>query len=236
MHGRALAALLAIAVLALLAGCSPTDGATAQPSPSPTDTEQSTPSPSPSPSPDAGSFAVDWTGSFALSLPNGWSVQDCEGDRLDACVYDGDVMLGDVELLSGYPLDERQTGQAEATVLAELASGFLEHFREDRAAGCPDFDFVADDVRDATVGGQPAKRAAFSLLDSNGQVVERVINHFTLQGDSYAIVNTDAYATEGGCLGPSEYDASFTPANLATMEEYLDRLVEESPLPATPTS
>lgn len=233
MHGRTLVPLLAIAVLVSLAGCSPTDGATAQPSP-PSGTEQATASPGPSP--DTDSFVVDWTGSFALSLPNGWSVQDCEGDRMDACVYDRDGMLGDVELLTGYPLDERQTGQDQATVLAELASGFLEHFHDDRAAGCPDFEFVADDVRDTTVGGQPSKRAAFSLLDSHGQVVERVINHFTLQGDGYAIVNTDAYATEGGCLGPSEYDASFTPGNLATMEEYLDRLVADSPLPPSPTS
>lgn len=236
MHARTLLVLLAIAALASLAGCSPTDGATAQPSPSPSDTEHTTPSPAPSPSPDPDSLAVDWTGPFALSLANGWSVQDCEGDRMDACIYDGDVMIGDVELLSGYPLDGGQRGRDEATVLSELASGFLEHFREDRAAGCPDFEFVADGIRDTTIGGQPAKRAAFTLLDSDGQTVERVINHFTLEGDSYTIVNTDAYVTEGGCLGPSDYDASFAPRNLATMEQYLDRLVADSPLPPTPTS
>lgn len=233
MHLRTTPALLALTALAL-GGCSFADDATARPSPTPSDTEQA--APSPTPSPDADGVAVEWAGSFRVSLPNGWTVQDCEGDRLDACVFEGDVMLGDVELLAGYPLDEGQLAQDGGTVLTGLADGFLGHFREDRSAGCPGFDFVADEVRDVTVGGQQGKRAAFSLLDSQDRIVERVVNHFALQGDTYVIVNTDAYVTEGGCLGPSEYDASFHPTQLGTMESHLDRLVADSPLPVAPTS
>lgn len=229
MNGRILPGLLAGLAVAL-AGCSTTDDAAARPSPSPTEHD----APEPSPSPSEHDLAVDWTGAFDVALPDGWSLRDCEGDRLDVCVGDGEVTLGDVELLQGYPLDEAQVAQEEAVVLTELADGFLEDFRQDRADGCPDFEFVADEVRDVTVGGQPGKRAAFRLLDRDGATVEHVVNHFTLQGGTYAIVNTDAYVAEGGCLGVSEYDLSFAPRDLATFERHLDDLVAGSPLPAAP--
>lgn len=233
VNARTLAALMAIAALSST-GCSVSDGATAGPSPSATETEHDAPEPTPSSTDEV--LGVDWAGGFEISLPNDWSVRDCPGDRLDACVQAGDAMLGDVELLKGYPLDEDQRTQDEEAVLAALAEGFLEHFRDDRAVGCPEFEFAADEVRDASVGGQPAKRAAFSLTDDDGRVVERVVNHFALQGPTYVIVNTDAYVTDGGCLAPSEYDASFAPSDLATFERYLDQLVADSPLPLAPTS
>lgn len=188
------------------------------------------PTETPSPSPTERDLAVRWTGAFELALPNGWTVRDCEGDRTHVCVHDGGGLLGDVELLTGYPLDEAQKEREPATVLDQLAEGFLTHFREDRAAGCPDFAFVADDVQEVTVGGQPGARASFSLVDGDGRTVERVVNHFTLHGDGYAIVNTDAYVETGGCLGPSEYDPSFSPEDLASLEEHLDRIVADSPL------
>ena len=216
-------------ILSACTGAEPT----AQPSPSP-----AAPSPAdeppvpPSPTPnDDEELTVLWTGAFELPLPNGWTVRDCDGDRTHVCVHDGDELLGDIELLAGYPLDTAQQEQEPAALLDELTEGFLAHFREDRTTGCPDFTFVADEVRPVTVGGQPGARAAFSLVDDDGRVVERVVNHFTVRGDTYAIVNTDAYVAEGGCLGPSEYDPSFSPDDLASLEEHLDRIVADSPLP-----
>ncbi|MBW3619490.1 MAG: hypothetical protein KY461_04545 [Actinobacteria bacterium] len=220
---------LLLALVLALAACSRTpDDATAEPAPSPGDPSPTTPDPSGSPA--DGSFAMDWHAPFELTLPNGWTVRDCAGDRTDACVDADGEFLGDLELLTGYPLTEDQAAAEPAAVLSGLAHDFLAHFEEDRAAGCPGFTFVADEVRDAPVGGQPGKRASFSLRDADGAVVERVINHFTLQDGTYAIVNTDAYVTEGGCLGPSETDASFVPSGLATLEPFLDRLVAETDL------
>lgn len=233
MHRKTVPALLAITALAL-GGCAIADNAIAGPSPSPGDTEQATPTPLPSTIDE--SLAVDWPGKFEVSLPNGWSVRDCDGHRLDACVHSGEAMIGGLELLTGYPLDETQLRQDAGIVLSGLADGFLTYFREDRAAGCSGFEFVADEVRDASVGGQPGKRAAFTLIGEDGQVVERVVNHFALQGETYVIVNTNAYVADGGCLGPSEYDPSFEPADLATFEQYLDELVADSPLPAPPAT
>ena len=226
--------LLALAFVLAFAACSRTpDDVTAEPPPSPADPSPTTPDPSGSPA--GGPFAMDWHGPFELTLPNGWTVRDCEGDRTDACVDADGEFLGDLELLTGYPLTEDQAAAEAGAVLAGLADDFLAHFEEDRASGCPGFTFVADEVRDVAVGGQPGKRAAFSLRDAGGTVVERVVNHFTLQDGTYAIVNTDAYVTEGGCLGPSETDASFVPSDLATLEPHLDRLVAETDL-STPSA
>lgn len=223
---------LALALLTLGA-CTGGD-VTARPSPTPAD-PRSGPTVQPSPPAEDRPLTVQWSGSFELDLPNGWVVQDCEGDRTHVCVHDDDAQLGDIELLAGYPLDDAQKQQDPPAVLDGLAEGFLAHFREDRRAGCPHFSFVADEVRRATVGGHPATRASFSLIDGDGRVVERVVNHFALVDDSYAIVNTDAYVDTGGCLGPSETDPSFSPVELAMLEEHLDRIVADSPLPAETT-
>lgn len=230
MHTRRLLPALIAAIVLPLAACSVTGDATAgpPPSPAPSPGEAAPPAPGPTTPRGEGSFVMDWEGPFGLTLPNGWTVRDCEGGRADACVYAGDDLLGDIELLTDYPLDDDQRDAEGAVVLAELADGFLAHFAEDRAAGCAGFTFVADEVRDVTVGGLPGKRASFSLLDADGVVVERVINHFVLPGDTYAIVNTDAYVVAGGCLGPSETDTSFVPDDLAALEPYLDRLVAET--------
>lgn len=82
------------------------------------------------------------------------------------------------------------------------------------------------------IGGRPGARSGFTLQDSRGNVVERVVNHFVKRGDTMTLVNTDAYTTEGGCLPPSDGDLSFTPEDLETFEPYLDRLVADTPLPS----
>lgn len=228
---RTLPVLLAAAALTVSA-CSFADEVRAQPTPSPTTTEQPSVAPSPRTREDA--LVLAWTGTFDVSLPNGWDVRSCEGDRLDACVYAGDDRLGGFELLNGYPLGDSQLSQDAETVLSDLAAGFLEHFRQDRSVGCSEFVFVDDPVADVSVGGQPGKRAAFSLRDGNGRVVERVVNYFALQGDTYAIANAAAYVPDGGCLGLSEYDPYFAPADLDTLEQYLDEVIANSPLPETP--
>jgi hypothetical protein len=222
-----------VAALALAAGgCAaqgtpPTAAPTTAVSPtsSPTATETS-----PTRAPE---LVGSWTEPFTIELPNGFIVRDCEGERTHLCVHDGASLLGDVELLTGYPLDATEASENPRDVLQQWAEAFVEQFRDDRGRGCAAFAFEAEAISETTVGGLLAVRAGFTLRDDDGRVVERVINHFTLLDGEVAIVNTDAYVDEGGCLGPSEYDPSFTPEQLDGFEPYLDALVGATPLPST---
>lgn len=199
---------------------------TTTPTTTPTTTTTTT---APSSTPPA-SEAMSWTSPFEIDLGNGWAARDCEGDRTNVCVFDGSTLLGDVELLTGYPLEEGDEDEDPQVVAEQWALGMIEHFREDRATGCPDFTFTGDAVRPTSVGGRPGARGGFTLSDASGRVVERVINYYVIVDERAAIVNIDAYVAEGGCLGPSEYDPSFTPDRLAVLEPLLDALIAATPV------
>lgn len=190
------------------------------------------PDPAP-PSPDEPVLLTgSWTEAFTLPLADGFILRDCEGERPDICVYAGERLLGDVELLPAYPLDDRQSTLEPGALLHEWATNFLAHFAQDRAQGCPEFSFSADPVAESSVAGLPAVRTGFTLHDRDGRPVERVVNYFTLVASEVALVNVDAYAAEGGCLPPSDTDLSFEPEELASFERYLDALVGGTPLPS----
>ena len=239
MTARTARLLLAIAAAAAAAsGCgtaedaltSPTVVTTTTTTPTTTTTTSPTTTTTAPPSTLPAIEAMSWTGPFEIGLGNGWAVRDCEGDRTNVCIFDGSTLLGDVELLTGYPLEDGDEDEDPQVVAEQWALGMIEHFREDRAMGCPDFTFTGDTVRRTSVGGRPGARGGFTLSDASGRVVERVINYYVIVDERAAIVNTDAYVAEGGCLGPSEYDPSFTPDRLAVLEPLLDELIAATPV------
>lgn len=196
-------------------------------SPSPT-TGDPIVAPSPTPRPE---IEAHWTADFSLELDDTWSLRECEGDAPDICVERDGEIVGNLEL-SEYPLDEAEKEQAPADVARTRAQGFLDFFSGDRAEGCPDFQFVADPVDLTMVGGQPGARTGFRLLDATGRTVERVTTHYAVHDGALFLVNTDAYALDGGCLDQSEVDLQFTPDVLQGFEPYVDRLVSATTLPA----
>ncbi|MDP8931283.1 MAG: hypothetical protein M3O70_22610 [Actinomycetota bacterium] len=226
---RCLLAVIAVVVSA----CAAQASATAPPAPSGDAQPETTPTLIAPSDPD---LVMNWAAAFSLALPNGWVVRDCDGERTTVCLYDGDVVLGDIELLAAYPLDPDQVRQTPQALLRDWAADFVTQFREDRAQGCSTFTFTEDEPTDAVVGGQPATRAAFTLTDDSGHVVERVITYYTLQANTVTIVTIDAYVDDGGCLGPSEHDPSFRPQHLAELEPYLNRLIAHTPLPLATAS
>ncbi len=226
-----------VALVVLMGACSAREVAGSAPGPS-IGSAPAEPEPAPTdPTPDEGgddavTGTPSWNDPFQLTLPTGWTVRDCEGDRPHMCVWDGDVFLGDIEIVGGYPLDPVDDPRDPEGLLTAWAERFVADFREDRAKGCPDFTFTGDDVTPARIGGEPAVRTGFTLRATDGTVVERVVNHYTLHGGEIWLVNTDAYAAEGGCLAPSETDPSFLPTDMATMERFLDDLVDRTPMPS----
>lgn len=214
-----LVVLMAMATLALV-GCGTARSSVPPTTSTPSTVPSSLPTlPEPEPS------VIHWTEPFVVELDNGWVVRDCEGDRTNVCVWDGEAFLGDIELAAGYPLDDPPGAADPAAVAAAWAADMVEHFREDRRAGCAAFTYEGHDVVDAVVGGRAGARSGFTLTDRAGRVVEQVINYYVVVEGSMSIVNVDAYVAEGGCLGPSEYDPSFDPAVLAVLQPHLDDLV-----------
>lgn len=174
-------------------------------------------------------ITVLWRQPFLTPLPNGWRIRDCEGDRVHVCVYDGNDLLGDIELLAGYPLSPSDTVADPQRVAVGWAEAMVATFRQERAEGCASFGFRVLEPRPITVGGRAGARGGFELTDSGGQVVERVVNHYVVVDGTMTIINTDAYARTGGCLPPSELDPSFTPDAAAELDAgLLDRIVAES--------
>lgn len=181
----------------------------------------------------SGSLAVSWTGTGAVDLPNGWTVRDCDGDRPQVCIYDEGTFLGDVELLAGFPLAPEEESGEPGAVAIQWAQRMVDDFRADRAQGCAAFRFEPLEVVGARVGGRPGARGGFTLTDGEGRVVEHVVNHYVVVDGQMTIVNTDAYATSGGCLPPADDSPSFTPDDLAALDRgILDRIVADSPATA----
>lgn len=174
---------------------------------------------------------IEWGQTFEVRLANGWTILDCDGDRLNVCFQNAAGVAGDMELALGYPLDPADRSRDEAEVALRLAQDMIDTFAADRAEGCPDFDFLPEEPVAVTVAGLPGARGGFSLVTPAGVVVEQVVNHYVVVGGQMAIINTDAYPESGGCLEPSPVDPSFLPGELAAVAPYLDRLAADSVLP-----
>jgi hypothetical protein len=234
---RAAAAVLLLGI----AGCSPTelgggDLGTVEPAPVAPDVAPTDPEPEDGATGDSIVGTPSWTDPFEITLPTGWTLRDCEGKRPHLCVWDGEAFLGDIEIAGGYPLDPGEEDMTPEALLTARAEAFLEHFGRDRAEGCPGFSFTGDPVAGASMAGIPAVRTGFTLRAEDGLVVERVVNHYALHEGEVWLVNTDAYATDGGCLGPSETDPSFPPDAMTAIERFLDDVVLRTPMPTAPPS
>jgi hypothetical protein len=217
------ALLFALVGLALLAVACGTSAATPPPDAAPTPVPTVTPD---DPTPDDGDpLIVDWYGDFAFDLPNGWTVNKCEGDASIVCFTDGDRHVGTVEL-GAYALADDYDGDARAYLLAH-AEDFLAGMREDRAVGCPDLTFESTPPVGVDVGGEPGVKAEFRMVDADGVERERHVLYWAVHDGAHYVITAAAYDDEG-CL---ERLGEFEPHNLGIAAPYLDRIVRDSPLP-----
>lgn len=182
----------------------------------------------------AEALAVDLSpGGAAVSLDNGWTVQHCEGDAPFLCVRDSArTVLGTVEYAS-YPIDDDLAAAVgEGRVLEALeaqATDRHEWVARDRAAGCGEgYEYRGAPVTRTTVGGQPGVRFAFTGV-VDGREVERHRSYSTFHAGQLWILSAPA-SDPAGCMATDL--AEFAPADLATFEPYLDRVVAGSELPA----
>lgn len=216
-------AALALVLLLAVAGCGDDAGpAVAAPSPS----AVASPSPSPSAAP------VDWDNPTTTALPEGWTLGPCEGDAPLVCLSKDGVVRGTAEITS-FPVETLPAvrdalADGEAAALQVHAGEFLEAFRQDRTTGCgPDWSFRPDPVAALTARGTPMVRTAFSG-GRGATTTERVVRWVGLRDGRLVALGITATA-EGACT-PGE-GPELTPAELAEIEDAVDRLVRASPLP-----
>lgn len=220
---------LLLAALSTVVASACADGGPATPAPTPASPPSHAPAPTPTETePGAAPSAGEWTDRFSLTLVDGWSLSECPGDAADICVRRDGEIVGNLELAE-YPLEDASADPLD--VVQRHAEDFLRFFADDRARGCADFEFVADPVAEATVGGASGVKTGFRLVAGDGRVVERVITHYVVHDGALFLVNTDAYAVEGGCLDQSEVDLEFEPEVLADFEAHVDAIVAATPLP-----
>ncbi len=118
-----------------------------------------------------------------------------------------------------------------ADALAQLVAEQHEAIAADRAVGCgPDYRYDPIEVPATTVGGEPAAVYAFTG-SVDGQEVERQRAYYTVHEDRLWVLVAPATHPDG-CMASDLVE--FTPADLATFEPFLDRIVRGSTLPAAP--
>lgn len=223
------AALLAGLVLTGCAGTStsPPDVATPRPGATP-----SPASPSPTTAPDP--ITVDLTpGGNAAELGDGWRIQHCEGDAPLLCVHDADgTVRGLVEMNAHATPDELVRAQAEGDVVPALeAMVAAQHasVATDRVRGCgQQYTYRAEPAVHGTVGGEPAVVYAFSGF-VDGEEVERHRAWYTVQSGQLWTINAAA-SSPGSCMADAEL-TEFSPADLAFVTPWLDRVVAGSRVP-----
>jgi hypothetical protein len=227
LPNRHVALVAAGLILALaVAGCTqPTAANPPVASPTPT-------APSPTPPPVA-PIVVDLSPDGApVMLDNGWTVQHCEGDAPLLCVRDGDGnVLGTVEFNSYPATDDIAAALERDEVIAALERRVADQHTSiaaDRAKGCgAEYEYLAEPIGNASVGGRPAVLYGFSGI-VDGREIERHRAYYTVHAGQLRVINAAASDPEGCMAGGV---GEFAPADLATFEPYLVRIVAGMDLP-----
>jgi hypothetical protein len=71
-------------------------------------------------------------------------------------------------------------------------------------------------------------KAGFRLVDPSGAEVERNVLYWAVHDDAHYVITATATAPEGGCL---ERLGEFEPHDLGIALPYIDRIVNDTPLP-----
>jgi hypothetical protein len=178
------------------------------------------------------SAPIDWADpSVIVTLGDGWTVQACEGEAPLLCVSRNGSHIGLVEA-NEYPLDsfEGTNPKDPGGSLILIAEDFIDSMAADRAAGCGvGYRLDPHMTSPVTVGGQPGIRFGYTGVMADGSPSERIAQFGTIVGDEVLLLTAAAY-DDGGCPGRDEL-ATFSSADLAAFEPFLEAVVLSSPLP-----
>lgn len=150
--------------------------------------------------PPAGPITVDWTALEDVELGGGWALDACGGPL--ACVTRDGTWVGNLDWFSaptaGFDILEGVADPDEAERL--IAADFLASFADDRAAGCPDWEFRRSEPRSAMVGGTDGLTYGFSLW-KDGREAERTIVHAVVLDGTVQVLTITGADPVRACLG-----------------------------------
>jgi hypothetical protein len=149
----------------------------------------------------------DWTDPVPIDLDGGLTVGPCAGggDAPVACLSRNGADLALIEHgtapLSSFPDVAGGSGSREA--LEIITTGYLESFRADRRAGCPDWDFLATGPEPATVALGEGRVVGFTL-ERDGERTELSESHFVISGDTVHWLTINLWHAATACLPDGE--------------------------------
>ncbi len=163
----------------------------------------------------------DWGNQQDHSFNNGWVVGPCGGEAPVACVFRRGVWRSVVHH-GALPLSSLPGNMSDAEALEYVANDILKSFEEDRAIGCPDYQFVSHGIRPRVVGFGDGLGVGFSLR-RDGRVTETHTWRLGVQ-DGYVHWITVEAMNRRSCIGPDPDAPSLTLNEWPTFEKAFDRL------------
>jgi len=179
----------------------------------------------PPPSPEPGA-AIDWADrpTETVALNGGFGVIACPGDAPFLCVQREGNTVGQIEY-SSYPALE--------SVGARGLQGRIEddysQFTSDRTGCTEGFEVETVEPEETQVAGRDGMRSEYSVVNPQGETVERYVKYWLLQDDRVHLLVAEAHE-EASC-SPGE-GVNFTDDGLTNFEESFQRVAALSRFPA----
>jgi len=230
MRTRLIPVLLVLTVLG--AACADGGGEATTPTTVPTTTTTTIPDTTTTTSPSAAPV-VDWDDrDMTVILPDGWTVEHCEGDAPLLCVAKDGEVVGVIERFIADPTtyDSYDPAGDDETNLRNIAVTFVDAFAMDRASGCGT-DYVLEPLEPAVIdmGGDPGLVYGFRGTLGDGTASEYNLQYGTISYGRLIFLVAAGY-DEGGCPGRDD-TISFDSATLEEFRPHLEVLLADSPPP-----
>lgn len=160
----------------------------------------------------------DWANQTEQEFSNGWVVGPCGGDAPVACVFRDGEWRGTI-YHGAMSVSELPVGEDEA--LEWVAADILEVFREDRAIGCPDYEYLPHMLRARKVAFDQGASVGFSLR-KDGRTTD--VNPWRLVvQDGYVHFLTIVAGSDEVCV-PELEGPTMTIAEWSTFSKAFDEL------------
>lgn len=156
------------------------------------------------------SFGYDWADPRPVTSAAGWTFGPCEGGGKAplVCITVDGVWKGVIEHGSA-PLDtfaEIPSGASGGEALDIVTAEYVESFRQDRSAGCADWEFVPANTESVTVAGSDGRVVGFALR-RDGVVTEVSETRFAVIDDEIHWLTANALDPITACLVDPEVAA-----------------------------